>query len=611
MNKIFYLLTILLLFAAHTTQAQAPLAQLNNSCNASNQSHCSEMSNLGCNYDCLTGSGDTARVALTYDYAMGSGPAQLMDYRHYGLAKNATNASNSFQGKLTLTTIANQSNIVEVGQNNNLPNYPQASYLPKFDFEFIQHGSHLIPVTRGLISTGHPNWEYILEPGRIWQESSDQGYSRASLPFALQERNANCTFNGVMSFLFKENGAISQVSYQIAAETCLYLKLNMWGRLDADYKPYAIKHASEIKKNYEHEIARRMPTKAISQLAVEHPQADVITANIGSNQQQQYQTLYGVAYNGIHYVGGCNTRYGLYPFCAVMAVPSYSTSKTTFGAYGLMRLEQLFSGSQKKLLVADWVAQCAKRRWRDVTLESLLNMATGNYHSSKFHHDESSLAKLTKFFLKDQHADLITYACSFPRKAKPGTTFVYHTSDTYILGTALNNYYQSKTSTKHDFWRDELVKNLWQPLGLSPTMYRTKRSYDNIAQPFTGYGLTYHSDDVVKLAELLNKDRGRINNVQVLDLDLVQQSLDISHHGLPAGRPVDKYHLGLWYYNIDADQSFDYGCASAKWVPYMSGYGGISIVLLPNNMIYYHFSDNNSFTWGKSAKELHKISPLC
>ena len=36
------------------------------------------------------------------------------------------------------------------------------------------------------------------------------------------------------------------------------------------------------------------------------------------------------------------------------------------------------------------------------------------------------------------------------------------------------------------------------------------------------------------------------------------------------------------------------GCDDSLWVAYMSGYGGINIVFLPNDMVYYYFSDGGS-----------------
>ena len=43
----------------------------------------------------------------------------------------------------------------------------------------------------------------------------------------------------------------------------------------------------------------------------------------------------------------------------------------------------------------------------------------------------------------------------------------------------------------------------------------------------------------------------------------------------------------------------------------MSGFGGISVVLLPNNMVYYFFSDNAEYTFNNSVGELDKIGDFC
>jgi hypothetical protein len=47
------------------------------------------------------------------------------------------------------------------------------------------------------------------------------------------------------------------------------------------------------------------------------------------------------------------------------------------------------------------------------------------------------------------------------------------------------------------------------------------------------------------------------------------------------------------------------------WVPFMSGFGGISIVLLPNDAVYYVFSDGNEFNWYNAVHEINKLKPYC
>jgi len=101
-----------------------------------------------------------------------------------------------------------------------------------FDFEFVQREGYLIPVQRGLIIADHPTWNLILEPGRVWQEAGDGGYSRASLPFALTVKGGNAAFNGTLTFLFDKQ-RVSKVWYQVTQEITNYTRANLWGLLDA------------------------------------------------------------------------------------------------------------------------------------------------------------------------------------------------------------------------------------------------------------------------------------------------------------------------------------------------------------------------------------------
>jgi hypothetical protein len=43
----------------------------------------------------------------------------------------------------------------------------------------------------------------------------------------------------------------------------------------------------------------------------------------------------------------------------------------------------------------------------------------------------------------------------------------------------------------------------------------------------------------------------------------------------------------------------------------MSGYGGITIALLPDNSSYYYFSDSNQYNWSAAIPELAKLQSLC
>ncbi len=561
-------------------------------------------------YAPLSGSGAVSRTALTHSNLMGN-TATLNDYSAFAVPSNAANPEHIFQGTLTLKNMNKRASFVEIGTNLK-STYTNPTQLPAFSYQFIQDGTHIFPVKRGLLSTTHADWYYILEPGRVWKETGDYGYSRVALPFSLQENGENCTHNGVLSFLFKDDGSISKVAYQIASETCQYFQFNMWGLSDATYTPKPISGAINLIKAYEAEVAARMPVKPISQLAVDYPEAGLNIANIGSEQSASFQTVFGVAVDGTNYVGGCNTRSGTYPYCEVLDLPSYSVSKSVAGSLGLMRLEKKYKGSQSTLKIKNLVRKCSGTQWSDVTLLNALDMATGNYASSAYEVDEGSTAALSNFFMVDTYLKKATHACAYPRSSAPGSLWVYHTSDTFLLGSALNTIYKSLAGRTKDFYTDMLVEDLWKPLKMSPTTYTTARTIDHAAYPFTGYGLTFHHDDIVKIGEFLNKDKAMINGTAMLDTRLYDEAMQkTANHGLDAGGVNSKYQHGFWAWNAASTDAGAAICASEKWIPYMSGYGGIGVVLLPNNMVYYFISDNKEYGFKTTLLELNKIRSMC
>jgi len=561
-------------------------------------------------YDSLSGGGVVSRSLLTYS-TLNSATAALVDYSGFAVPTGAANPDHTFQGTLTLASPASSGSFAEVGTAL-ASSYIDPGHLPAFAFQFIQDGTHIFPVQRGLISTAHPDWYYFLEPGRVWKENSDNGFSRVAIPFSLQENGANCTHNGVLTFLFKSDGSMSRVAYQIAGETCQYFQFNMWGSLAASYTAQSISNAASLITNYESEVAVRMPTKPIAQLAIDYPATGIVVANIGSEQTASYMTAFGVAIDGTHYVGGCSTRYGIYPYCDVMDLPSYSVAKSVAGAIGLMRLENKYAGTQNSLMIKAEVAKCSGSQWSNVTMLNTLDMATGNYTSLGYEVDEGSAAALNNFFLVDTYSAKATHACSYTRKVTPGTKWVYHTSDSFLLGTAINTVYKYWAGSTKDYYTDMLVEDLWKPLGMSPATYTTARTIDSVAYPFTGYGLTFHRDDLVKVAEFLNKNNGQINSVLMLDATLLNEAMQkTSNHGLDAGSANDKYLHGFWAWNAASTATGTAICSSARWIPYMSGFGGIGVIMLPNDMVYYFVSDNKEYGFKKTLIELTKIRSIC
>jgi len=564
----------------------------------------------------FTGNGDTNRTELSIAALQGSFLSRI-SFAHYshGVAEidaddsQAMEPNNEFSGRLIL----NSGNVLDLNFDERTSGKAQAGLydspgsLPAIDIALVQEGSHIIPAQRGLVVTGDGDWNYIFEPGRVWDEQGDNGYSRVAIPFAVQEDQANCTHNGMITFAFKNDGSITNAAVQIGAETCLYFQFDAWGVVSAEYQNEEITNKAEILSSYAQELSNRIETRPISDLALLEPSINV--ANI-ANAQPSSPTTHGVYFNGVHYAASCSTRYGDYPFCEVMSLPSYSTSKTATAGFAHAWLTQQFGDDARYASVSDLVAECqdgingTASIWSDVTVENVLDMATGNYRLASYQGDEGSSNVLNNFFLVHTHAQKIAHACErYIRKSPPNTHFSYHSSDTYIAGVAMENYY-----TQGDLFA-ALVENVYKPLQLSPVTYTSVRTKGSPAHAFWSHGMTWHKDDMVKLAKVIY-DRGVINGQQVLDPAIMDDMLlQGGELGLETYGSESTYINTVWTY--DMGQRSAPICPAGSWVSYMSGYGGIGVVMFPNGAIFYFVSDSDAYAFGGAESELHKLGDIC
>lgn len=481
--------------------------------------------------------------------------------------------------------------------------------LPELSFELLQVDQALVPADRGSIPGEHPYWEFILAPGRVWQEPGDGGAWRAALPFTLQEVNANCMHHGVLSFHYHEGGRVSQPHYEISSETCGYFRFDMRGVLEASYTPYRLAQGAALASSYRQELAARLPRRTLAELARDYPGVDVTAFAHPADVAPQHLTAWGVIVDGIHYAGGCPTRGADHPFCGEMHLPSYSLAKSIYAGFALARLERLVPGTRKRH-VADLVPECRNSgHWNDVTLENLLDMASGNYQSAVENADEFAPHADQRFFMPATHGEKIDYACNFfPRQAAPGERFVYRSSDTYILGVALDAVLREARGQDADLPADLLWPEVWEPIGLGPAVQAVRRTRDAAAQPFAGYGLTLVPDDVAKLARFLNPGGDPL--AQLLDPSMMSAALqrDAADRGLVASADGALYYnKGYWALRVDSLP----GCTGERYIPFMSGYGGIILALLPNGVSYYYFSDSYQFSFRRALNEAAKIRGFC
>ena len=155
---------------------------------------------------------------------------------------------------------------------------------------------------------------------------------------------------------------------------------------------------------------------------------------------------------------------------------------------------------------------------------------------------------------------------------------------------------------------DSLVRPIFHQIGVSPVALQTRRTYDDIRQPFSGWGLTLHRNDIALIMNFL-QNGGKAGGPSLLDEGMLRSALQQNpkDRGLKAVIDTQRYQNGFWAWNAGPT----IGCKGSKYIPVMSGYGGLSAVLFPNGHSYYYVSDGRAFTWARAAKASNDILPFC
>jgi hypothetical protein len=218
---------------------------------------------------------------------------------------------------------------------------------------------------------------------------------------------------------------------------------------------------------------------------------------------------------------------------------------------------------------------------------------------------------MSSFFLAEAYADKMQAALSFPHRAAPGRTWIYHTSDTFLATRAMDDILKDHEGSDAEIFamlRDEVLK----PAKVGPDSLTTLRTDNSPAgAPWGGYGMFWTQDDIAKVAKLLTVDGGAEGGDQLLDRGLLNATLqkDPADRGVTTSGAIPfHYNNGFWAQDFSGADNPSY--ASPFSVPFMSGFGGITVALMPNGSSYYVFSDNNEFAWRNVVSESNKLAPM-
>lgn len=580
--------------------------------------------------DPLSGSGAVSRSANGYASLMSSvQPAALANESNFGLPPNAAVATDRFEGTLALApTSARYFRVFydQLNQTSNGHNIAPFATLPPFSFQFVQNGSYLIPVIQGLAITGSATWNYIIGPGRVWSEASDRGYSRAAFPVALVQRNQNCVHNGAVTFLFDKNASsnISHAAYQFTGEGCPSFMFDMAGQVAASYSPNSVANAAALENAEAAEVAHRLPVRPFSALAIDFPDSGINPTDF--LRQYVYPnsvTTYGLVIKGVNYNSGCATRHtaaglGEYPFCSEMRMPSYSTAKSVFSSLAMMWLGQLYGGGVYSALISSWVPQYMRGgTWTNVTFGNASDMATGNFLSSAYESDENGAATAA-FLDAEAFAEKIAGAfAAFTHKAAPGTTWVYQSVASFIVTQGMNAYLKRAQGAAADLF-EMMSSSTCRPLLTSQGFQSTVRTDNSaVGAPSGYYGIFYNIDDIAKIGQFVDAGAGTINGSQILDGTRLKEALfrtadpglAVPDTGSPRFKNTWVYNHNFWGKKITREEFPSISCQFT--IPLMSGYGGNTIMPLPNGATYYVFSDAFEFPINAAISQINSLAGYC
>ncbi|MDF2179043.1 serine hydrolase [Aliiglaciecola sp. CAU 1673] len=449
--------------------------------------------------------------------------------------------------------------------------------------------------------TGH--WDYVIGHGRYWTLPEEQGLYVVA-PLHLVEKNQNCVHNGVVAMRLPFTSGKGHFYYQITSETCAYFKADLWGTGELDWQPKLLADATDKLKAYRQRQASKLPGISIEQFHDRYPQADMDALLLKGAVAAEDISQLGWVMDNAHVRAACPSRSGDYPFCEQLLLPSFSTAKSFIAGNGLMYLEHRYPGL-KDVKVSALVSQCTAPSWQQVSLLDLLNMRSGHYLSDTYMTDEGA-AHSQRFFNAVTHEDKVGYACKqFPKQAAAGERFVYQSSQTYLLGTALQQFVWEQMGSKQSLIKDVIEDGLYRDLALSPIARYHRHSEGGV--PFFGYGSLMYNSDLVAIARFTQAQRQA--EQPRLDSAMLAQALPqgTGYSGHHTGEGQLGYANGYWA--LEVTQSLE--CNKPTWLAFMSGYGGVTVAFLPDNRLFYYFSDGHVYRWLAAVKALHALAPLC
>lgn len=499
---------------------------------------------------------------------------------------------------------------------------------PGVSLSFFTEGTDLVPFTQDVIRSasadkGKSFWDIIVQPGRVWSEPGDGGWSRAAFPFALVNSIEGETHNGLALFLYKGT-QVSHLRFQIVQQTSPFYIKDLFvasGLVPATMAPAANGHLNEMRQAYAAQRADQIPVADWKALAASVG-ADKLAGFDGAMKEDPI-VLSGLDYRGTFYLRECPSAGGALPWCDRARFGVWSATKALANEAALLRLAQKFGPQVFDLKIRDYVPEAAGfAGWRDVRFENAIDMATGvGNGSTNITPNDTNDGYLDPSYkrwyeARSVHEKVMALLEDSPAYPwGPGKVTRYRDQDMFVLGVAMDHYLKSKEGPSADLWT-MLRKEVFEPIGIheAPTN-RTIESDGASGQPMMAYGYYPTIGDMVKMARLY-QNGGKWGDREILYGPRIKELLPGRE---PKGLRTGEFLSGneVTYRNAFWIETYTGLGGCRIYYPRMVGWGGNLVALLPGGLTGVRIAkgdESQDATIGDTngmARVADRLSPAC
>ncbi len=475
---------------------------------------------------------------------------------------------------------------------------------PAFALPVVISDGWFIPLMRDLILSGrggggdgHSLWNIIANPGQVWEEEGDNGYTRVVFPFTLTDNFVGQARNGLATFVFNSNG-VSSAAIQVTQETAPvseYIRTDFSALVPVTFDPVCPVGAGDSVTQFNIEMASRLPRRAWTELS-----------NAGSTQARSRSGYAATDFSGIAllmdgqlYMQEVATRSGPHPMPEWMRHGVFSVTKTMGLGLSMLYLAGRYGDDIFNELITDHIPGLADHAgWQGVTFHDTLNMVTGTEGAER----GNAIGPFIQARTADQKLNALRRLPSM--HSAPGMNFEYNSTNSFVLSLALNNYVKEREGSDADYW-SMVRKNVLEPLGIFYLpISRSIEADGRLGIPIMGWGSYPDVDAAAKIAQLF-QDNGMYDGRYLLSKAKTREAMRrTGQRGYATGNSAEYYLHSVWTVRADTG-------ACTIDVPMMSGMGGNAVMMLPSGLSFIRFMDAGDYEVSDSVQTVEYYRSSC